>query len=99
MGKLFCPSPAFLIWSGTHRKMLRVNDIHHGLLALICTNMPHELKSILLDAISLIYPHLLKRVDSKAEGNTDSFYHAIHFDWYNRYTTGVGFILSTLYFY
>jgi hypothetical protein len=76
--------------------MLRVNDVNHDLLVLICTNMPNELKPCLLDSISLIYPNLLKHTDSKAEGNTDAFFHAIHFDWYNRYTTGVSPIFISM---
>ena len=76
-----------------HRKLLRINDVNQNLLSLICTNMPHHLKSNLLDIIFLIYPELLKRMESEAEGNSNTFYHAIHFDWYNRYTTGVSFSL------
>lgn len=78
----------FLILSNTtYRRILRINDVSQDLLALVCTNMPDVLKSHLLDAVRLIYPSLIKHTESEAEGNTDSFFHALHFDWYNRYST------------
>jgi len=56
--------------------------------------MPDKFTSNPLDAILLIYPDLLRRVDSEAEGNSDGFFYAIHFDWYNRYMTSVSLNLS-----
>ncbi len=78
----------------SHRKILRMNDTNHNLLTLLCSNMPIKFTHNLLDTIQLLYPDLLRYIDSGAMGNTDDFFHAIHFDWYNRYFTSVGPILS-----
>lgn len=57
--------------------------------------MPTPLRSTLLDRYHSSLPGHLRHVDTaQDEGPETSFAQAIHFDWYNRYSTLVSLIHS-----
>ena len=63
-------------------------DIHGELLCAFHLNMPHHLRSTLLDRYRSSLPGHLKHVDTaNDEGPDKSAAEAVHFDWYNRYST------------
>ena len=68
--------------------MLRVNDKHRDLLALLCSTMPHNIRSNLFRDLNMIYTHAIHDKDTQAEGAQNDF-ESIHFSYYNCYSRRV----------
>jgi hypothetical protein len=67
---------------------MRINDKHNDLIALICANMPKDLRDTLLAKIQFIYPDVVKCINTAEEGFENSFPSA-HFCVWFRYATRV----------
>lgn len=65
-------------------------------MAVICPQMPDQLRNDLLDKIDLIFPNHLKDTDTRAEGLENVFPTCL-FVWWNRFAEQVHFsLLSTI---
>jgi hypothetical protein len=69
-------------------------DTHNQFLLAVHLNMPSPTRSSILDCYRSSLPGHLQHVDSaKDEDCLESLGQAIHFDWYNRYSTLVSVII------
>lgn len=57
-------------------------------MVVICPSLPEDLRQNLLDRLESVFPQAIRNTDSKSQGSDHSF-EAIHFSWYNRYSTKV----------
>jgi len=70
--------------------MLRINDKNHDLIALLCSTMPEEIRVNLMRDLKFIYENGVYFKNTQEEGERNDF-QAIHFSYYNRYSTRVFF--------
>jgi len=69
-------------------QILKIDDAHSNLLALIVANMPSSLRRNLIDTIDTVYCGRLNVVDSQKNGEMHVF-ESVHFSFYNRYSKRV----------
>lgn len=70
-------------------------DTYNQFLLAVHLNMPSPIRSSILDRYQSSLPGHLQHVDSaKDEDCLESLGQAIHFDWYNRYSTLVSVIIT-----
>jgi len=55
-------------------------------------HMPQDLRANLLDLLDMVFPNILKQVDSESEG-IDHTFPSFLFSWYNRYCADVCFYI------
>ena len=67
------------------RKRLLINDINDDILLLACPDLPQDLRDRLLVSLKVACPDYMKWTDSEEEGE----FLALHFCWWNRYSTSV----------
>ncbi len=98
-GSFFDVNHNYLIISFPLRKRLMVRDKTGNMLFLLIPDLPEYLRRPLLYHLELVYKDSLKPTNSRQE---DGF-GALHFTFYNRYSSQVGvwafrFVLSSLFF-
>jgi hypothetical protein len=67
-----------------NRQRLRINAKGGELAAIVLPDMPSHLRSKLMVALKLVFPDLIKYMDSKELGEKFT-YPGLHFFWYNKY--------------
>lgn len=73
--------------------MVKVHDANGETIAFLGPQMPEELREHLFDHLECGYPGCLKETDTAKEGINNEF-GAIHYSWYNRYSTQVSHIFE-----
>ena len=86
MSSSSCYNPSKSIFFNS--KILRINECDESLLVFIIPTMPEEIRKLLLDDLSSLFPGRLIEMDTKDEG-VDNFFPTLHLSWYNRYCTKV----------
>lgn len=71
-------------WHVVIRGIYRMNDVSQDLSWLVATNMPPSLKNTLFAKLEMIYPNVLKNVDTTHEGKENSF-PSVHFSYWFKY--------------
>lgn len=74
-----------------------MNDVNQDLSFLVATNMPEELTTTLFPKLEMIYPNVLKFVDTALEGQQNSFPSA-HYTFWFKYGRRVGSFFFFLFY-
>lgn len=74
-----------------------MDNINHSLSFLVATDMLSELKICLFPKLEMIYPNVLKFVDTALEGEGNVF-PSVHYSFWFKYGRRVGFFFGAAIF-
>ena len=79
------------------RRILRINDVHGNIIAIVIPSMDESIKAQLVDRLAVLFPDIFIFTNSAAMG-IDSVFPCSHYVYYNRYAVQVFFFTFTFCF-